>query len=403
MEKQIPIKRLAMGIGLVVLLIVGLVSMGSVVENNDAGVYQVRQSVKGDMSVRFEPGFYIQAFDKLTNYQASDILEFDKRDGREEPILVRFQDGGTARVSGSVKVRLPNKEETMLRLHKEFKYHDALKNTLLKPTFTEAVQQTAALMKSEESYSSRRSEFASLLEEQIKRGIFETTAIEVKEKDVDGNEFNDVNIIVKLDKEGKKVVRKLSPFLEYGVEVIQVIIKDIDYDETIDALISKKKEAEQQKVVAKANAEKSKQDTITARERANAEVAIAKGQEEVEKIKEVTRAEKEKAVAILSAQKDYEAAKLARLTAEQKALAETTRGRAEAEINRLKVSAGLTPQERAEIELKKADVVSKNLSQISVPNIVISGGGNGGKTVDPFTAIGLESLMKINDKLSNTK
>lgn len=392
MDKELDIKKLALRVGLVALLIIGLSSVGKLVEVNDAGVYQVKQSVGGELSVKFDAGPYFQGLGTITSYQASDILEFDKREGSEEPIRVRFQDGGSALVSGSVKIRLPVKDTQLLTIHKEFRSHDALKNTLLKPTFTEAVQQTAALMKSEESYSSRRSEFAALLEEQIRRGIFETKAVEVKEKDVDGNEFNDVNIVVQTAQDGTKIVRKTSPFLGYGVEVIQVIIKDIDYDDTIDALIAEKKKAEQQKVVAKANAEKSKQDAITAREKAAADVAIAKGNEEVEKIKAVTQAQKEYEVSVLNKKK-----------AEEDAKAREIEGRADALVNQLKVNAGLTPQERAEFEVRKADVVSKNLSNIKLPGMMVIGGGNGGNAADPFTAIGIESLMRINNKLTNDK
>lgn len=392
MDKELDIKKLALRVGLVALLIIGLSSVGKLVEVNDAGVYQVKQSVGGELSVKFDAGPYFQGLGTITSYQASDILEFDKREGSEEPIRVRFQDGGSALVSGSVKIRLPIKDTQLLTIHKEFRSHDALKNTLLKPTFTEAVQQTAALMKSEESYSSRRSEFAALLEEQIRRGIFETKAVEVKEKDVDGNEFNDVNIVVQTAQDGTKIVRKTSPFLGYGVEVIQVIIKDIDYDDTIDALIAEKKKAEQQKVVAKANAEKSKQDAITAREKAAADVAIAKGNEEVEKIKAVTQAQKEYEVSVLNKKK-----------AEEDAKAREIEGRADALVNQLKVNAGLTPQERAEFEVRKADVVSKNLSNIKLPGMMVIGGGNGGNAADPFTAIGIESLMRINNKLTNDK
>lgn len=364
---------------------------GKVIENNDSGIYQVKQSVGGEMTVRFDPGFYLQGFGTLTDYKASDILEFSKGEGNELPITVRFQDGGTAQVSGSVKVRLSNNENTMLMVHKEFRSHEALKNTLLKPTFVEAIQQTAALMKSEESYSSRRSEFASLLEEQIKRGIFETEAKEVKEKDVDGNEFNDVNIVVKLDKNGNKLIRKTSPLVGYGVEVIQVIIKDIDYDETIDALISKKKEAEQQKVVAKANAEKAKQDAITARERAAAEVAIAKGAEEVEKIKAVTQA-----------QKQFEVAVLDRKKADEEAAAQIAKGKAEAQINQLKVSAGLTPQEKAEYQMKTAIGVAEKMSKIQLPSTMVFGGGGNGGAMDPWTAVGLKSFMDITEKMTGS-
>jgi len=379
-------KQIATLIGGGVSLLVLLAFSGKIFENNDGGIYQVKQSLSGDMTVRFEPGLYFQGLATLTDYKASDFLEFGKTEGAEEPITVRFQDGGTAKVSGSVKIRLSNKESTMLTIHKEFRMQDALRNTLVKPTFVEAIQQTAALMKSEESYSSRRSEFAALLEEQVKRGIFETEAREVKEKDMDGNEFNDVNIVVKTDKNGNKLIRKISPLVGYGVEVIQVIIKDIDYDDTIDALISKKKEAEQQKVVAKANAEKSKQDAITARERAAADVAIAKGNEEVEKIKAVTQAQKEFEVAVLNRKKQDE------LSA-----ASERKGRAEAEVNRLKVSAGLTPQERMELEVKKDIGVAKELAKTKFPEIMIFG-GNGGNGLNPFDALGLKAMREMINK-----
>jgi len=385
-------KTVALIGGGVAMLLVFMFS-GKIFENNDGGIYQVKQGLSGEMAVRFEPGLYLQGFATLTDYKASPTLEFGKGENAEEAILVRFQDGGTAKVSGLIKVRLSPKESTMLTIHKEFRSHETLLATLLKPTFVEAVQQTAALMKSEESYSTRRSEFAAILEEQVKRGIFEVTASEVKEKDVDGNEFNDVNLNIKTDANGRRLIRKVSPFNEYGVEVIQVIVKDIDYDETIDALIQKKKEAEQQRVVAKANSEKAKQDAITAREQAAAAVAVAKGEEEVEKIKAVTQAEKDYAVAVLSRKKQ-----------EELSAAAERKGRAEAEINRLKVNAGLTPQEKAEYQMKTAIGVAEKMSNIKLPSTMVFGGGNGnGSAMDPWTAVGLKSFMDITDKISNDK
>lgn len=402
MENQVSVKKVAVMVALALALVVGLGSIGKLVEVNDAGIYQVKQSVTtGELSCITEAGPYLQGWGKITDYKASEVFELSKEDN-DEPIKVRFSDGGTAMVSGSVQFILPSDCPSILSIHKYFQTSDTLRTRVLRQTFVEAVQQTAGLMKADESYSTRRSEFAALVEEQVRRGLFETMAVEAKEKDVDGNEFNDVNIVIKTNEKGQRLINKPSPLLKYNITLGQITIKDFDYDETIDALIAKKKEAEQQKVVARSQAERSKQDAITARERAAADVAIAKGAEEVEKIKEVTRAEKEKAVAILEAQKDFEAAKLARQTAEQVALAETTKGRAEAEINRLKVSAGLTPQERAEYQMKTSIGVAKELASISLPKMMVFGGGNNSPT-DPFAAVGLQSFMKISQDLSNGK
>lgn len=396
---NLGIKQTGLLLGAAFVVLVGVMSLGKLVEFNDAGEYSVLQTVSGKLEVYTAPGPFFQAFGTVTKYPASEIFEMAK-DSDEAPVNVRFSDGGTAKVSGSVQFILPSDEKSLLDIHQFFRTSEALKTRVLRQTFYESVQQTAALMKAEDSYATKRSQYAPLVEEQISRGLFDTEAVEVKEKDVDGNEFNDINITIKTDTKGKRVISKISPIIRYGIVLGQVTIKDFDYDDTIDALIQKKKEAEQQKVVSRSNAEKSKQDAITSREKAAADIAIAKGAEEVEKIKEITKAEKEKAVAILTAQKDFESAKLARQTAEENAAAEISKGQAEAKIAALKVNAGLSPQERAQFDVQKADVVSKNLASIKLPSMMIIGGDSKGSAADPFTAIGIESLMRINDKFS---
>jgi hypothetical protein len=175
--------------------------------------------------------------------------------------------------------------------------------------------------------------------------------------------------------------------------VVQFVIKDIDFDQTIDALISKKKEAEQQKVVARANAEKAKQDAITAREQGNARIAQEKANQEVEKIKEVT-----------IAQKEFEVAKLNKQKAAEDAASEILKGKALAEVNRLKVQAGLTPLERATLDKETRIGIAAELAKVTLPTTMIIGGGSGGNgPLNPFDAVGLESFMRINEKMSGSK
>lgn len=386
---NLGIKQTGLLLGAAFLVLVGVMSLGKLVEFNDAGEYSVLQTVSGKLEVYVQPGPFFQAFGTVTKYPASEIFEMAK-DSDEPPIAVRFSDGGTAKVSGSVQFILPSDEKSILEIHQFFRTSEALKTRVLRQTFIESLQQSASLMKADESYSSRRSELPSLVEEQVRRGLFETNAIESKEKDVDGNEFNEVNIVIKVDAKGVRVISKQSPILRYGITLGQLTIKDFDYDDTIDALIQKKKEAEQQRVVSRAESERSKQSALTAASKAQADIAIAKGVEEVEKIKAVTKA-----------QKEFEVSQLNRKQAEEDAKANITRGEAEAKINQLKVQAGLTPQEKAKLELEKAAVVSKNLAGIQLPNMMVIGGGsNGQSAADPFTAVGLKALIEINEKMS---
>lgn len=382
--------------GLVTLILTVSVSK-QLFGTNDAGFYQIRQAaVTGTMSVIDVPGSYLKLFGDVTTYHISDMYYFSKKkeDGGDSPnsdaIKVRFNDGGTADVTGAIKFRLPVSQASRQRIHQDFKGYEALKHDLMRQVVAEALMQTATLMKAEESYSTRRGEFTALVEDQVKNGIYETMAKEYKVQDADGNELIEREVLVKRDEKGNPVIRKESALKTYGVEVVQFTIKDIDFDPTIDALIQKKKEAEQQKVVARANAEKAKQDAITAREQGNARIATEKANQDVEKIKEVT-----------IAQKEYEVSQLKRKQAEQDAAAAVTNGKALADVSRLKVQAGLTPLERATIDKDTAIGVAKELANIQLPSMMVLGsGGANGSALNPFDAVGLESFMRISKNLS---
>ena len=395
MDKRVKLIAVAV-VGLVGILILGGLGR-QLFATNDAGFYQIKQAaITGVMSVHSEAGTYPRLFGNVTTYQVSDMHYFSKHDQdggsskEEDAIKIRFNDGGTAEVSGGIKFRLPTDPVKMLLIHNDFKSYERVKHDLIRQTVAEALMQTATLMRAEESYSTRRSEFTSLAEDQVKLGIYETETREFKDQDADGNEFIVREVNIKKDKNGNPIIRKESALARYGITVIQFVVKDIDFDATIDNLITKKKEAEQMKVVAKANAEKAKQDAITAREQGNARIATEKANQDVEKIKEVT-----------IAQKEYEVSQLKRKQAEQDAAAEITTGKALAEVNRLKVQAGLTPLERATIDKDTRIGVAAELAKVKFPGMLIIGGDSkGGGVTNPFDAVGLESFMRINDRLN---
>lgn len=373
-------------IGYLVAAVVALITLfstvGQLVETNNEGYYQVKQAaVSGDMSVRNQAGTYNQFFGTITTYQVSDMYYFSKHDGDgagsgADPITVRFNDGGQAQISGAIKFRLSTKESDQLLLHKDFKAYDAVKNDLIRQVVQEALNKTAATMKAEESYSSRLAEFTTLAEDQIKIGIYETLSEQIKETDSDGNSYTETQVRIKTDKDGKRLVSKPSPLNRYNVEVINFVIKDFDFDEKTQAIIVKKKEAEQEKVVARAKAERAKQDAITAAEEGKAQVAKAEAEALVVKKTAVINAEREKEVATQAA-----------LQAKEEARAAIVRGEAEAQTNRLKVQAGLTPQERAEYQMKTSIGVAEKLAQVQFPGMMIIGGGErGGQAINPFDA-----------------
>lgn len=403
MSESKPKSSSSKKVGIIVFLIIvaGVLFLlsNSIFSTNSSGYYQVKQAaVTGKMSVRTKPGMYGKFFGNITEYQISDMYYFSKyaEEGgsgfEAAPIEVRFNDGGKADISGSIKYKLSLIEDIQLDLHSNYKSYEAVKQDLVRQVVTESLMQTATLMKAEESYSTRRSEFTSLVEDQVKLGIFETESEEIKTKDADGNEFIESFVDVKIGPDGQRVVRKSSSFVRYKIEVLQFVIKDIDFDQTIDSLIAKKKEAEQQMVVAKANAERAKQDAITAEEQGKAKEAEAKAIENVEKIKEVTQA-----------QKRFEVAEYDLKRAVKEAEASLVLARAEAEKNQLLVQAGIAPEVKAQIDKEVAIGVAAELAKVKFPEMMILGGSSSGGALNPFDAVGLESFLKIQKQFSNSE
>ena len=396
---ELGFKKIASGVIVIVGLVVLFAVLPQLVETNNAGFYQVKQAMgTGAISVITTPGTYPQNGAKITTYHISDVYPFSDskadvgEDGESsEPITVTFNDGGKAEISGSVKFRLSLKEADAALVHEDFKVYDRVKHDLIRQSMQEALNKTAATMKAEESYSSRLAEFTTLAEEQLINGVYETVSQTIKEKDPDGNERTEVSVEIKRDeKTGKPIVAKKSALLRYNVEVINFVIKKFKYDEKTQAIIDKKKEAEQAKIVARANAEKAKQDAITAVEQGKAKVAEAEAEALVVK-----------KTAVINAERETEVARQAKFKAEEQSQALLATAKAQAEANRLKVAAGLTPQERAEFDMKTKIGVAAEIAKTKFPeNMIISGGNGSNGSSSPMEALGMSAMYDLSQKMS---
>ena len=110
-----------------------------------------------------------------------------------------------------------------------------------------------------------------------------------------------------------------------------------------------------------------------------AAAAKAKWEQEVIKAQAVTQAQQEKEVAALEVQ-----------TAILQAQRIKTDADAESYKNTKLVSAGLTPQQKAQFEKETKIGVAEALSKIQMPSTYMNGGGSGGKSASM-----LESLLGV--------
>jgi hypothetical protein len=287
------------------LLGVMLVSSTSIVEQVEADELVIMQDpLDGELHFWTQPGLYLQAFGRVTTYRKSSQFWFssDAREGetRDESIFVRFNDGGEARISGSVRFDLPLAEEFLTKLHTRFGSMAAVEHDLIRQVINKSVFMTGPLMSSKESYAERKTDLIHYIGDQVAFGVYRTRTLTEREKDpLSGEERTVSRVELVEDSKGGFQRQEESPLQEYGVRAYNFTINAVHYDERIVKQIEQQQAAVMQVQTAIAKAREAEQNAITAAKEGEAAAAQAKWQQEVFKAKAVTEAEQKREVAKL--------------------------------------------------------------------------------------------------------
>ena len=357
---------------------------------NDAGERTVIQFPTGTLVVKFTPGIYFKGFGSTQVYWDVVTYDFDKAGSAgktnenslvADGITVRYQDGGTGTVFGKARFALPNDEDTMIRLHKDFRDKYAVAQKLIRTVTEESMNLTAGLMTSEEAYAEKRGIFTQWAEQQVAGGKFFTELKSVVEKQEVTNEHLTRNIpVIKYGADGLPV-QHASDFKMYGIKVNGFQLTDWDFEKKTLEQISRKREATMGIITAKADAERSRQEALTAEEQGKKNVMVDRYTKEQEKIQAVVDAEKNKEVAVTQAMQAVLVAEQGKLEAEQKRLAavaykqeQILRGEGDGEYKRLVMSADGALAAKLEawktVHIRYAEAIEK---QKWVPEIQMGG------------------------------
>jgi len=386
-------RRIIQAIGFGVLAVILLIAMRGIFQTNEAGYFQVKQAaVTGNMTVRFDAGTYFQWFGSISEYKnvATVGVGTHKGEGAAdiEAVEVIFNDGSKAAISALIRVKLPFTKEGAIGLKREYAggYEHFIRSGIV-PIIQNAIKLGANLRSAQDAYTTLAL-FQQAVEDQLRNGIYVTKSDKIQKTTSTGDvEEQRVTVLV-YDTITGQPLRTPNRLQQLGCEVLECVIDVPKFDTKVEEMIAKRKDEAMKTELAKQEAIRAKQDAITAEQQGLANVAKAKYEQEVVKIKEVTIAQKEYEVASLNAKKEEENKK-----------ATILKGQAEAESNRLKVAAGLSPQEAAEWKYKTSVGVAEQLAKVNVPSILISGEGNSNGKVSPMDAIGIKMLLDINEKL----
>ena len=423
-RKAVVFRKIKIGVAILgsFLIIWGITKM---VGYKDSTELIVKQSPFGKMSCVDGQGFYNKGFARVYTYDLMRSFYFnsstEKVNGREwegdetdeDDISVTLSRNANANISGYLLYELPTDCDALIGLHKSQKSNDGVKHNLVRNEVLSAVRKTAAVFTAEEAKVTRIAEFRQLAEDQLSHGEYLTT-IEVLEEKAGDDEYDTNGKLIKkaevqqyrvsklkLDSNGNRILTKRSALTEFGIKVKQFVIQSVKLDSMAQRQLDIVKEREMQRVANATEAETAKQKAVTEKAKGEARIAQAKADQEVIKITEVTQAEKEKAVATLKAEQDRD---VARLNAEKaKFIADSTKqaGIAEAEANRAKRAAGLTPQEEAQNKKEIAIGIAEKLANSQgmwTPYIYNGGtGSNAGPGSQFGMALEIDMIKKVSE------
>lgn len=440
-ENILTFKRVATLAAVAVVLMIVLSLFTGFTGKNDIQNYQIWQGISGGVKVIDSPGWYVKNFGTVWPYPKN-IQEYYSASDKEgvsvdESIRVTFNDGGNAKISTFVQFSLPLEQDRRMKLHEKFGGSVESIKHAVHAHLSNCVKNSGPLMSATENQAARKAEYAQVVEEQLRHGLYQMRRVQVLLKDrVDDKGapvYVEATEILK-DKDSVAVRAEKSPLEEYGISITQFSITGTDYDEKTLAQFSAKQDAflnaekskaqreeELQKKLwvvaqgerqaaeetAKGNVLKATQDVaaqtkVVVAEQAKKEAETVAGQK-------VSVAELEKKAATISAEKEAEVAKIgaerektvlvtqanaakeaAALQAEaDKLKASGIIALAEAEQKKILLGGAVKENDRvlATIQAERDVQVAANLSKIAVPtNIIIGGNSSGGQqaSIDPM-------------------
>lgn len=387
-----------MAVILILALVTGVALIGSLVELNGAGEICVVQSLSGNLKVVSEPGPIWQGFGDVTKYKKSYQHWFSEVEGQgtdkkdDVSIKCRFNEGGHANISGSVRIDMPQEREAMLAIHTKFGSQSAVEHELIRTTIERAVYMAGPLMSSQESSAEKRPLLLTYIEDQAANGVYSTTVKDVKVDDPITGEKKTVSIVeIKTDQTGNPIRAEESPLSLFKIRLYGLSINEVKYDDTVEKQIAQQQEAKMAVQIAVANSKKAEQDALTAAKVGEANAAKAKWEQEVVKATEVTKAQKElevetiaankaATVAKIAAQRDLAVAELAKQAAEQTKQKEILLGEGESTRMKLVMAANGALEQKLKTYENVAQVYANALAQFKgslVPTVVMGGTGAG--------------------------
>lgn len=422
----------------------------ALIGKNDLHTWQVLQYPNGTVEVRNMPGWYFKSLARITTYPRM-ITVYGTKDSipespQDDSVKVQFNDGGSAEISWVARVATPCLQvkkgvetetdlavvaETLKRqreFHRQFTGNVTNAENAVRAAVRNIIQQSGPVMSSTENQSARKGEFWQLVHDQLKEGLYQMRAVEVKAntgvaemikamQQREGGQAAGINPqgtrpqsivleehsittsetvvaaeVVRDPQTGRPIIATTTPLNQYSMELLQFSIIETDYDaETLQKFSDKKKlylQAEESKAraiqnvqqrfqrVAQGEREVAEEEWKAEEERMRQRIQAETKQEREVTVKETLRIREETLALVEAVAKEKQeiGKQIAQVNAHtaknEKTAAEIL---AQARERQIEIAGAISDHERglAEIYVEETKQVTAALQNLKVPDIVI--------------------------------
>ena len=316
-----------------------------------------------------------------------------------------FNDAVKGKIATSIVVSINTSDETQfLSVADRNKTEKNLIRSRIIPNIDQSIKNTCKLMAAQDYISGQAADFDRYFQDQLENGMYVLEEyIENEKPDIIGDstivrtvpnkESRQKRFRIKF-KNGEPVRVKGNSLKSYGLTVVQAVVNEIDWEETFDTRLQLQKEEVAQTQLEKQQAEREFYRAQKEKAKGEAEKAKERARLEKAQIQQTIAAETEAKVAEFNLVKEKKQYEVEQFKAKSKKVAADAQYYENAKL----VSAGLTPQERAEWEYKTAVGVAQQLKDLRLPQTYIEGGKNGNSGNLLQSLIGAELAKKMIEK-----
>lgn len=350
--------------------------------------------------------FEIAFQDTLGDVANQDEIYYRTAEWRE------FSDAIKAQVATSLVIGVDYQdEETFLGMADKNRSEGKLVHARVIPIYDQVLKNTCKLQTAQDYIAGASTQFDYYLRDQLQHGMYLTEEIQVEDTETvigdstrrtvtskGGNTRKVKRYKIRIGKDGQPLRDEGNSLKAYGLSVRQAAVTQVNWEDAFDRRLDAQKDQVAQTQLKKQEAEKYYYEKLSEEQKG-----------EKDKVAEQKKLEKEQIQLTIAAETAVKVAKYqeeeqTNLLAASRKASERIKVEADANSykNRQMVSAGLTPQEKAEWEYKIAVGVAEKLAGpegLVLPQVYIPG-GDGGKGNDDLISklLGAELAKQMLNK-----